>query len=209
MPRLVIRSDTQLFGSSIILGGVDTGTQFGSTDLGPASVLLRKNGAGTLSPLFTIQAVNPTDMVIVIGGSASIAGDLSVTTINGTNVVLSGLKQYATYATEPGFSVGPGFPGWSTGANGATGAILRLRPGDDFGAANGLGDGVDPATIGLGNQGSVNSFIPIEVFRDGLLLRAGSAQEYTVAAVSGLIEVTFVGQMFTDARVAVVFRKNA
>jgi len=286
MPRRVIRSDTQIAGRVLTLGGLDPETGFG--DVGAAALTLKKSGL--VSPLLTIEAALPTDTVMQLDGSVIVNGNLTVNgtsetvtnslTVNGDTILgnnvdvdtvdisggltvvcgtvsnldaviqgnfkvknqagstdqftvdgvtgdalingdlqvngvitgggqyYSGLKQYATYATEPGLSSGPGDPGWSTAVDGAIGAILRLDAADDFGSASGLGDGIDPTTLFLGFQVSVNNFAPIQVYKEGLLLRAGSGQEYTVAAISGLIEVTFVNPIFTDARVAIGFGKK-
>lgn len=78
MPRQVIRSDTQIAGRVLTLGGLDPETGFG--DVGAAIVLLQPDDADTASP--SLQIVPKTggvdDVVADIGASVHIVGNLTV-----------------------------------------------------------------------------------------------------------------------------------
>lgn len=96
MPKTKIRTDEQVFGQTLILGGTDTDTAW--SDVGAAAVTLRKDTANTTSPLFTIEAVVVTDLVANIGGSVDLLGKLDISSgqirvPQGTTLPVSGQEE--------------------------------------------------------------------------------------------------------------------
>lgn len=83
-PVTKIRSDTQLAGRALVLGGTDPNSLFG--DVGAGLLTVKKNTAGTISPMIDIEAVLPTDVVANIGGSLVVQGNL---TVNGTSETIT------------------------------------------------------------------------------------------------------------------------
>jgi hypothetical protein len=77
-PTTKLRTDRQLFGRQMILGGTDPDTNFG--DVGAAGILLKPDTADTNSPLLQIvpKTGGVDDVVADIGASVHIVGNLTV-----------------------------------------------------------------------------------------------------------------------------------
>lgn len=96
MPKTKIRTDEQVFGQTLILGGTDADTAW--SDVGAAVVNLRKDTANTTSAFLSIEAVAVTDLVASIGGSADLLGKLDINSgqlrvPQGTNIPVSGEEE--------------------------------------------------------------------------------------------------------------------
>ena len=78
MARTKARTDSQIFGKNLTLGGTDASTGFG--DVGAAIVTLRPNTADTTSPQLVIQSRTGgiTDVVMSVEASTLIQGNLTV-----------------------------------------------------------------------------------------------------------------------------------
>lgn len=85
--RTILRSDSQIFGQALILGGTNANTNWG--DVGAGGLTLRANTADTTSPLLTVEARTggEADTVMQIDGSVNIDGNLNVTGSTTTTTV--------------------------------------------------------------------------------------------------------------------------
>ncbi len=116
-------------------------------------------------------------------GNVFVAG-----TISAPNLALPGFHQKATFNT-----VGS----W-------LGDVLSLA------ISNGaLGDGIIPSNIFLGNSGSVDNGIPIFITKAGVALTPGVSEDYTIAAPSSTVDITFLETPTSSAKILVYFGKKS